>query len=94
LDSLHKQLRANSIALKYYIYSFILFRTLEQIQGYFVWSKAVIDQIRGTNKGLEAALDQVFASSFTWNGNKYPCVPEGDLQQQLDKYYSAIEGKK
>ena len=34
---------------------------LQRRQEYFEWAKLVIDQIRGTNSGLEAAFDAVYA---------------------------------
>merc|ERR1712137_1338702 len=56
-------------------------------QGYFVWSRAVIEGVRGTNKPLEDALDEVFAQSFTKDGVTYPALPEGDLDAFLQDYY-------
>ncbi|KAF2074775.1 hypothetical protein CYY_003921 [Polysphondylium violaceum] len=69
------------------------FWTVSVIQGYFVWGKAVVNQIRGTNKALEEKLDQVFASSFIYkDGATYraiPCTPEEE-PQFLESYYKEI----
>lgn len=56
-----------------------------RVQGYFIWSKAVVDQMRGTNEAIESALDDVFHGTFEVEGSVYPCVPEGDL---LGAYYT------
>merc|ERR1712232_1121659 len=62
-------------------------------QGYFVWSRAVINGVRGTNKPLEDALDEVFASTFSMNGETYPSLPEGDLDKCLEEYYDSMSKK-
>ena len=62
----------------------------DRIQGYFVWSKFVIDELRGTNEGLEKALDDVFTRTFTYAGIVYPVLPKGDLTEALDNYYSLL----
>jgi hypothetical protein len=68
---------------------FYTHRSAERVQGYFVWAEAVIQGIRGTNIGLEEKLDEVFASEFELNGNKYPAlVPESERPAFLEKYYN------
>ena len=34
---------------------------VERVEGYVAWSKQVVDGMRGTNKGLEKLLDELFA---------------------------------
>eukprot|EP00009_Paramoeba_aestuarina_P000617 CAMPEP_0201508688 /NCGR_PEP_ID=MMETSP0161_2-20130828/1973_1 /ASSEMBLY_ACC=CAM_ASM_000251 /TAXON_ID=180227 /ORGANISM="Neoparamoeba aestuarina, Strain SoJaBio B1-5/56/2" /LENGTH=164 /DNA_ID=CAMNT_0047903427 /DNA_START=179 /DNA_END=673 /DNA_ORIENTATION=- len=62
----------------------------ERIQGYFVWAHFVIAEMRGTNEGLEKALDEVFKGTITTDEGTFPCLPEGDLKQHLAKYYEAM----
>ncbi len=60
---------------------------VERAQGYFVWSKAVVDACRGTNAQLEAQLDDVFAGYLhvPWSTGcpcsagavaLYECIPQ------------------
>jgi guanosine-3',5'-bis(diphosphate) 3'-pyrophosphohydrolase len=52
--------------------------TLERIQGYCLWSRMVIDNMRGTNAALEKTLDdEIFNAAFVFEGSLYPCCPEG-----------------
>jgi len=57
-----------------------------------VWVRKVVDGIRGTNEGLEAALDEVFKSNFTHpaTGKTYPCIPNCDLDKFLEEYYAKM----
>lgn len=59
--------------------------------GYFIWAKAVIDGMRGTNKALEEALDKVFAATFTYQGTSYPVIKEEDFAASLEHYYHLLE---
>lgn len=61
------------------------------IQGYFVWAKHVIDGLKGTNAGLEKALDKVFASEFEKDGKKYPCLPNKPLDIALNEYFELLK---
>lgn len=63
-----------------------------RVQGYFVWSKAVVDAMRGTNAGLEKALDRVFCGTFQHtNGKAYPCIPQDvDAAVFLESYYQSM----
>ena len=61
------------------------------MQGYFVWSAAVVDGVRGVNAGLERALDEVFATKFVMEGKEYPAIPPGDRAQLLQDYLDLIE---
>eukprot|EP01102_Stenamoeba_stenopodia_P020083 TRINITY_DN7723_c0_g1_i1.p1 TRINITY_DN7723_c0_g1~~TRINITY_DN7723_c0_g1_i1.p1 ORF type:complete len:208 (-),score=67.82 TRINITY_DN7723_c0_g1_i1:123-746(-) len=62
----------------------------ERVQGYFVWAHQVIQGLRGTNAGLEKALDEEFASHFQVNGTSYPTLPAGDLAAHLEAYYKSM----
>lgn len=65
--------------------------SIDVVQGYFVWSMFVVDGMRGTNEGLERELDTIFNSKFLYEGVSYPVLPEGNLAEYLEKYYSLIE---
>ena len=67
------------------------FREPKRCQGYFVWSWFVVRSLRGTNKALEAALDEVFASSFSVDGQTFPALPNGNLDDLLADYYLSME---
>jgi len=60
-----------------------------------VWSKKVIDAIRGTNLNLEDELDKVFAGTFQYQGQQYDCIPkECCLDTFLQEYYDPMRTKK
>jgi len=65
--------------------------SLQRIQGYFVWSYKVIEGIRGTNIGLEKALDEVMKQSFYIEEKIYPALPEGNLDFMLEDYYNSLD---
>ncbi len=46
--------------------------------------------IRGTNAGLETALDEVLKSTTIFNGKVYPVIPEGNLDSFLKQYYDSL----
>lgn len=59
----------------------------------FIWSKFVIDQMRGTNMRLEAELEKIFHSQFTYENKKYLTIPSSDpniLNAKLNEYYTLI----
>ena len=70
----------------------------KRIQGYFVWSKAVIDaacqspsqpvgQLTPILK-LRQLLDEVFSGQFLFKGDMYDCIPKGvDTGVFLESYY-------
>jgi len=65
-----------------------------RIQGYFVWAKMVAEGLRGTNAALEKILDDIFTTGrFEYHGTKYPTIPEGNLDEFLQKYYDSLRGK-
>jgi len=63
---------------------------LERIQGYFVWSYKVIEGMKGTNPGIERALDEVFHSEIKSKDGQtisvLPSPPE-NLNDYLLRYY-------
>jgi len=68
---------------------------LVRVQGYFVWAKKVTDGLRGTNAGLEKALDEVFASSVQMEGGRHPVIPQGvDLSKFFDDYIKTMAQSK
>lgn len=50
--------------------------TLERIQGYCIWSRMVLAGARGLNAALEVKLDELFNSTFIFQGAVYPCCPD------------------
>jgi guanosine-3',5'-bis(diphosphate) 3'-pyrophosphohydrolase len=61
--------------------------SVERVQGYFLWSSAVIDNLQGVNSKLEDELYTLFLKGeFTVDGKKYPTIPEGDLDEFLEAY--------
>lgn len=65
---------------------------VKRIQGYFVWTKTIVDSIRGTNAPLEKELDKVFCGQFKHtDGKAYPTIPQGvDLAEFLEEYYRSM----
>ncbi|KAM9996479.1 hypothetical protein ACTFIY_002686 [Dictyostelium cf. discoideum] len=69
--------------------------SVDVIQGYFVWAKTVINNLRGQNQWLESQLDEIFNSTFTFKGSQYPtipCTPEKE-PEILENYYKILVGK-
>ena len=53
----------------------------------------MIAGIRGSNAGLEAALDEVFAGSFPYEGKQVPAMPADPSEREaaLQDYYASME---
>lgn len=73
--------------------------SVERIQGYCVWSKAVVAQLLGTNARLEAELEAVMASTIEVPAGKDSHVPHvvsflppGNLADALEAYYESLTG--
>jgi len=64
----------------------------ERIQGYFVWTKAVLLGLRGTNVYLEQTLDKLLETeTFPVPGtpDRCPCMPHADEEANaLAAYYN------
>jgi hypothetical protein len=54
--------------------------SVERIQGYFIWSRAVMDGCRGINYPMDQELDLLFQF-----------IPSGDRQAQLANYYASMK---
>ncbi|PRP83330.1 guanosine-3',5'-bis 3'-diphosphatase [Planoprotostelium fungivorum] len=66
----------------------------KRIQGYFVWAKAVISQLKGTNEALEKIANGLWETTFTFEGEKYPTIPRDvNLDQFLEDYYTLMSKK-
>lgn len=73
------------------------FWDIERIQGYFIWSYAVVKKMKGTNQKLEKQLEDVFSYVFNKDG-KVPVemVPEivkmdeKNLEKELEEYYQMM----
>jgi len=61
------------------------------LQGYYVWAFFVVKGLRGTNAGLEYALDEIFKSQITIDEEKFPLLPPGNLDTLLEKYYQDLD---
>ena len=66
----------------------------ERIQGYFVWTKAVLAGLRGTNVYLEQTLDKLLETEkFPVPGtpDRCPCMPPADEEANaLAAYYNSM----
>jgi hypothetical protein len=57
--------------------------------------KVIVDEMRGTNSKIEAALDQVFTKSFEIDGKRYPVIPQDtDLEKFLQDYLKSMSATK
>lgn len=65
--------------------------SLEQVQGYFLWAKHVVQGLRGTNAALEKELDEIFAGNLIFQGKQYPCIAPGNENELLQNYYKLME---
>eukprot|EP01095_Lingulamoeba_sp_RSL-Kostka_P005296 TRINITY_DN1662_c0_g1_i2.p1 TRINITY_DN1662_c0_g1~~TRINITY_DN1662_c0_g1_i2.p1 ORF type:complete len:216 (-),score=71.19 TRINITY_DN1662_c0_g1_i2:132-779(-) len=65
----------------------------DRIIGYFVWSKAVIDSIKGTNAEIENALYDIFDNgSIEYDGITFDVIPKDkDLSVLLENYYEELK---
>jgi len=64
--------------------------SLARIQGYFVWSRKVIEALYGTNEALEELHRQLWTQNITWEGVAQPIIPDGDREQLLKDYYHSL----
>mmetsp|Transcript_7909 Transcript_7909/g.17318 ORF Transcript_7909/g.17318 Transcript_7909/m.17318 type:complete len:203 (-) Transcript_7909:216-824(-) len=64
--------------------------SMERAQGYFVWSKKVVDQLKGLNEYLDDAFSELWRRTFEFQGKTYPVLPQGDLDQALQQYYNHL----
>lgn len=65
---------------------------LSRIRGYFVWCRAVVDGMRGTNAKLEQKLAEIFASEIEFGGATVPVIPsEPSEEEQLVAYYAEMD---
>lgn len=65
---------------------------LDRVRGYFVWGRRVTEQLRGENAQLDAWLDELFASTFVFEGGEHVSVlPDGDPAAELERYYRSLE---
>ncbi|GAM23507.1 hypothetical protein SAMD00019534_066820, partial [Acytostelium subglobosum LB1] len=94
---IHQQAKIVKMADKLYNLSDIINNapaawSLEIIQGYFVWGKAVCQGLRGVNKGLEEALDKLFVSNIIYKGQSYPVIPCKPEEETafLEGYYKLL----
>ena len=66
---------------------------VERIQGYFVWSRAVVIQMKGVLPGIDAELEKIFCKgTFNLGGVCHPCIPKDvDLDEALEAYYELLK---
>jgi len=58
--------------------------------GYTIWCAKVVAGMKGTNKGLEDALADLFKKRFVKGGQEYPVIPEIDTEEYLKRYYEVL----
>lgn len=67
---------------------------VKRIQGYFVWSKFVVEGLKGTNGNLEKQIDDLFRGTFVDPSDcskRCECIPtDVDLGVFLEKYYESM----
>lgn len=75
----------------------------KRVQGYFVWSKAVVDaafggyepesaQARNAVDVLYFKLQYLFTATFTLGGVEYPTIPtDVNFEEVLDEYYASMD---
>lgn len=73
--------------------------SLDRVQGYFLWAKATIDPMRGTNDHLEAQLDDLFNGTLIYNGMQTFCIAQTEktMEEALTEYFDTLDdddGKK
>lgn len=50
--------------------------TIGRVQEYFVWSRKVVEGLRGANSKLETLLDNLFDDgTFVVDGESFKCIP-------------------
>jgi len=70
--------------------------SIEQIQGYFVWTYHVIAPIRKRNEYIDTEFTKLFEGTFSnlvISPEKYPVLPEGDLDEHLKSYLNLMATK-
>lgn len=67
--------------------------SLERVQGYFLWAKATIDPMRGTNDHLEAQLDDLFKGKLVYQGVQTFCIAQTDKTEKeaLADYFDTLD---
>ena len=64
----------------------------EVMQGYAAWSYAVCAGLRGTNKRLEAMLDEIWDKNFTLaDGTVHPLTPPNKTREEVLRRYYEIK---
>ncbi len=67
--------------------------SLEHIQGYFVWGKALLSAIPVKDARLVKAENEIYKQTITFEGKKYPVLPDCDHKEFLKKYYDLLSKK-
>lgn len=69
--------------------------SVKKTQGYFVWSKKMVDQIINTAlPSMVEKFNHLFNQSFSIEGKKYPVLPKNvDLDKFLQEYYKLLDKK-
>ena len=71
--------------------------SIERIQGYFLWSRTVVRAVAVNTEvatELKSKLEIIFAGCFYVNGEKFNCIPDGDEQTLLQRYYASLDAKR
>lgn len=66
--------------------------SLERVQGYFVWSKAVIANAQWHSDAMMYRLKKLFEGKITYKGEQYDAIPrDEDEASMLEAYYKSLE---
>ena len=71
--------------------------TIERVQAYFLWSRAVVRAIRIDTivaSELKRKLESIFSSDFIIEGQRLPCIPPGSEEILLQNYYKSLDLRK
>jgi hypothetical protein len=61
---------------------------VRRVQGYFLWTKKIVEKIGDTNPYLCEKLNKIYAGTFERDGVSYKCI---DDKMTLDEYYTLLK---
>lgn len=69
--------------------------SIETIQGYFAWSKLVVQQVWDKFPELKTKLEEVFNGQFVRDKINYPAIPtDCALAEVVEEYLASLEAAK
>lgn len=97
VDTMSYESKIVKLADKYYNLSDLLIDipknwTHKRVQGYFVWCYIIIQKMMDIcPDNLKSDFTKLFNSEFTYNGNKYKVIPDGDMNDLLNEYIEEMK---